>query len=218
MANGRYIARMDADDIMHPERIAKQVELLESDPTIDVVDTGVVLIDKESNPIGFLDVPGRRLKGLKRVQAALKWGVVFHPSVMARAVWFKKNKYDSSYPRAEDRELFLRCFRQTKIFNIKDNYLFYRIGNESKYNSYLEGYKSERKALLRYGPSLVGWPISGMFYARSLMKTFLIWQAKIRGRRINLQSQHLTKIEVKEYQEVEEFILNIKNKSFNKNK
>lgn len=36
-AKGNYIARMDADDVMHPERLAKQVQFLEAHPEIGVV-------------------------------------------------------------------------------------------------------------------------------------------------------------------------------------
>ncbi|MFH1464575.1 MAG: glycosyltransferase [Pseudomonadota bacterium] len=33
---GRYVARMDADDLAHPERLARQVELLEATPAVSV--------------------------------------------------------------------------------------------------------------------------------------------------------------------------------------
>lgn len=206
MANGRYIARMDADDIMHPKRIAKQVEVLENDPTVDVVDTGVVLIDRDSKPIGYLEVPGRKMQGSKSIQAALKWGVVFHPSVMARTTWFKKNRYDPDYPRAEDRELFLRNFKQNKIAHIEGRYLFYRIGDETKYSAYIDGYRSERKALLRHGPALVGVGMTGMLYVRSLLKTLVMWQAMIRRKRLTVQGRCMRKMQMPELQDVNEIL------------
>lgn len=211
MANGRYIARMDADDILHPARITKQVELLENDPAIDVVDTGAVLIDGDSKPIGYLEVPGRKLKGPKSIQAMLKWGVVFHPSVMARAAWFKQYRYDPGYPRAEDRELFLRSFMQTKIAHIEDGYLFYRIGNETKYNAYLEGYRSERKTLMQYGPALVGVGMTRMLYVRSLIKTFVMWQARVRGKKVEVQGRYIRKVQMPELQEANGILSRYKN-------
>ena len=36
-ANGEYIARMDADDVCHPERLQRQVEFLDSHPDVGVV-------------------------------------------------------------------------------------------------------------------------------------------------------------------------------------
>lgn len=43
-ARGRYIARMDADDVAHPERFAAQVALMESDPRMALCGTQVKLI------------------------------------------------------------------------------------------------------------------------------------------------------------------------------
>src|SRR5690606_22420882 len=52
-ASGEYIARMDADDVMHPERLEKQVKFLLSHPSCDVVGTGVFFIDKNGTPVGI---------------------------------------------------------------------------------------------------------------------------------------------------------------------
>lgn len=46
--NGEYIARMDADDISHPERIRKQVEFLEKNRGIDILGTNIWVIDQNS--------------------------------------------------------------------------------------------------------------------------------------------------------------------------
>src|SRR5690625_1371076 len=43
-----YLARMDADDIMHPERIEKQLGILESNQEIDVLGTNAYSIDSNN--------------------------------------------------------------------------------------------------------------------------------------------------------------------------
>lgn len=45
MARGKFYARMDADDIMHPDRIKKQVECLSRNVRVDVVGTAWYSID-----------------------------------------------------------------------------------------------------------------------------------------------------------------------------
>ena len=45
IANGKYIARMDGDDISLPDRLEKQVRFLESNPDIDCVGTGMTRFD-----------------------------------------------------------------------------------------------------------------------------------------------------------------------------
>lgn len=51
-ALGRYIARMDADDVMMPDRLRIQYDYLESHPEVAAVSAGAVKIDDAGNPIG----------------------------------------------------------------------------------------------------------------------------------------------------------------------
>jgi hypothetical protein len=50
--SGSYIARMDADDISRPDRLAKQVEFLDSHDDVDVVDCWCDLIDNQGLAVG----------------------------------------------------------------------------------------------------------------------------------------------------------------------
>ena len=52
LSRGRYIARMDADDMIHPHRLSAQLEFLEKNTGTDVVDSGAVILDAERNPVG----------------------------------------------------------------------------------------------------------------------------------------------------------------------
>ena len=92
-SDGFYIARMDADDIMHPDRIEKQVRFLECNHYYDLVSTGLVSIDDGDKVKGF--------RGVTNVYndfstISLSYPVV-HPSVMARRSWFDRNKYSEKY-------------------------------------------------------------------------------------------------------------------------
>ena len=49
MARGQYIARMDRDDISHPERFKRQVAFLEGNPKIGVLGTQVDKVDADGN-------------------------------------------------------------------------------------------------------------------------------------------------------------------------
>src|SRR5690349_23370493 len=52
LAKGKYLARMDADDLMHPLRIEKQIKFLQQHQDTDLVDTGAYSINENENPIG----------------------------------------------------------------------------------------------------------------------------------------------------------------------
>ena len=54
MASGEYLARMDADDIAHPDRFARQVALMEGDPELTLSGTGVRVVPRSSMTDGAL--------------------------------------------------------------------------------------------------------------------------------------------------------------------
>ena len=51
-ARGRYVARMDADDMMHPSRLDRQLRILLERSDLDGVGCGIVLLDRTLEPIG----------------------------------------------------------------------------------------------------------------------------------------------------------------------
>lgn len=170
LASGQFIARMDADDLMHPERIAKQLKLLQTHPELDVVDTGAYILDMKGNPAGLLGLK----PGLPTPLKLLKRGEILHASVLARKKWFVENPYDPVYPRAEDRELFARTYYTSNFAHIPEPLYFYRFAGNVRLKPYLSSYSSERKVLLRYGPDMVGWPWTFALYARSLVKSGIL--------------------------------------------
>lgn len=171
LSRGKYIARMDADDLMHPDRLRTQLFYMERQPNIQVSDTGAVVLNTNRQPVGTRGLGEKRSWNAVEM---LKWGVVLHPSVMARRDWYRSHRYDQRYPRAEDRELFIRAFDPNMIIHISEPLYFYMFAGNIRKNAFLQGYRSERRVLLRYGPRLVGWPKTGMLWIRSLAKTIAL--------------------------------------------
>lgn len=117
-ARGRYIARMDADDIMHPCRLRMQLELLEGDPSIDLVCSDIYIIDGEHR------VLGRRSTATAHVCHRFSYLKPFHPTVTGRRAWFEQNPYSCDFRRCEDTELWVRTAGAVKIA-ITDRPLLY---------------------------------------------------------------------------------------------
>ncbi|QIO04551.1 glycosyltransferase family 2 protein [Acinetobacter shaoyimingii] len=99
-----YIARMDADDLMHPERLEQQIRYM-SEHDIDVLGTSYYTIDKNNQVVD---------KRIFDIQSFTKKDFfngnyyICHPSILAKKAWYLKNKYNENADRAEDYELWLR--------------------------------------------------------------------------------------------------------------
>jgi len=118
-ATGKYIMRVDPDDIVMPDRIATQFEFLESKKDIDVVGSNVVYFNGETGqellasnfPIGHDQIEETYKRGEHGMQ---------HPTIMIRATVMKKYKYDQKNFKAEDYEIFAKMINNGQRFaNIK---------------------------------------------------------------------------------------------------
>ena len=125
LARGKYIARMDCDDISLPDRIEKQVIFMDENPDIVVTGTWVENIDINGDFINIVKPPvGGDMESLYWRPSPL-----IHPSVMMQKNIIEKYKYDLAFMHAEDYELWLRISKKYKIDNIPEVLLKYRIHN-----------------------------------------------------------------------------------------
>ena len=107
LSRGEYIARMDADDVACPDRLACQVEYLDKKPDIAAVGAGIEIIDEDSQVIGRR-LPKDNSVFLKR-NLILKNSVFAHSSVMfRREVVVQAGGYDDNYRYAQDYDLWSR--------------------------------------------------------------------------------------------------------------
>jgi glycosyltransferase involved in cell wall biosynthesis len=152
LARAPYLARMDADDLMHPERLQRQLQFLQANRHVDLLDGAVYTIDEHNRPLGL-----RGNRPLNRNPAAvLRYGMLVHPTVMGRAQWFRENPYDPAYLRAEDRELWNRVCGHTEVARLPEPLLFYRESPCGNLGNYLKTCQTMRKILRIYGPAVVG--------------------------------------------------------------
>ena len=131
LARGRYIARMDADDISLAERLAKQVRYMEAHPEIGVLGTWIEYVDENGSSQGNWCMP--------TMPALIDWSLFFgsclaHPSVMMRReVVERLGFYHQVVLQAEDYDLWVRASVVTKLANVPEILLRRRLweGNDS---------------------------------------------------------------------------------------
>lgn len=168
MAAGEYIARMDADDIMHPERLSRQVAQLVTHPSIDVISTGAFFMDAEGKIVG-VRIPSRTPPHSLHQSIREQWLV--HGSVMAKREWCLANPYNPLYKRGEERELFFRSFYATRFAVIPEPLYGWRFVGTHTLRKYLTTFKYERRLLLEHGPRLLGWKTTLSRLGFSLVKS-----------------------------------------------
>ena len=124
-AQGEYVARMDADDVSVPARLARQLTFLDAHPAIGLVGARVQPIDE--NGVNCGDAPSvPESTGLIHFLLPLA-NCINHPTVMARrSVLMSCGGYDSSTYPADDYDLWLRVAERTDVANQGDVLVGYR--------------------------------------------------------------------------------------------
>jgi len=131
LARGRYIARMDADDLSLPQRIEKQVKFLDDHPEYVLIGCRCMLIDPDGYPIREKPDTVADHDQIDGLLMKMGWPLV-HPAVMMRAEVVRKiGGYDESYRTNQDHELFLRLAEVGKLANLQEILLRYRQHFES---------------------------------------------------------------------------------------
>lgn len=128
LCTGKYIARMDADDISLPERFQKQVEYLNQHNQVIVVGTDIKY---------FGDVPKMTYSDWinpndNEIKAQMLSNSGFaHPTVMIRHACLLDNKieYDENYRQGQDYRLWELLYDFGEFANIKEKLLNYRLSN-----------------------------------------------------------------------------------------
>lgn len=132
LVDTKYIGRMDADDSMHPDKIRKQIEVLESHPEIDVLGTNAYSIN-ENNLIHGIRLEYSEKEVLRKVKSFI------HPTIVAKTEWFINNPYDVKAVRIEDLELWFRTNNKCNFQILTEPLFFYREFGDNYYKKYFKG-------------------------------------------------------------------------------
>lgn len=123
LAKGNYYARMDADDIMHIDRITTQVNFLKNHEEIDVCGTSAMIINNWNKIIGSHNMSDITIGFL-------------HPSILGRTQWFRDNPYSEWCKRCQDTELWLRTANKSTFYNLCNPLIFYRESGTVTFSKY----------------------------------------------------------------------------------
>lgn len=126
IAQGKLIARMDADDISYPIRLGQQVSFLRRNPEVICCGTQVRLIDHDGDVIGLWSRPFASELIQSRLLAG-EGGLIVHPTMMIRKESLMRlGLYDERYTRGQDFDLLLRLSEIGRLANLDQILLDWR--------------------------------------------------------------------------------------------
>lgn len=127
LCRGKYIARIDADDLCSPDRFEKQITQFEENENLVIVGSNVNLINTTDNVIGEIKYPESDTEIKKFILLDSPFA---HPSVMIKKEVIDKHNvfYNDKYLISADYELWSKILKYGAAINIQEPLVFYRIG------------------------------------------------------------------------------------------
>lgn len=124
LAQGEYIARMDADDISVPGRLEKQVKFIAENPEIGICGAWIKRIGEPPSYVWEVPCDHENIKSRMLFEP-----VIAHPSIIARKEIFLKKglAYMQDETYAEDYGLWVRAAKEIKLANMPEILMHYRI-------------------------------------------------------------------------------------------
>lgn len=131
IARGKFIARMDADDVCEPERFRSQLSWFESVGDGAAVGGWVQIVDSDGDPLTVWRLPAKH-DVIDKVHISGGELSIVHPAVMMRRDAIESvGRYRKEWESVEDFDLFLRLAEIGRIGNIPQVVLKYRVHRSS---------------------------------------------------------------------------------------
>ena len=202
LAEGKYIARMDADDICMPDRLQKQYDFMEANPNVDLSSCRFLTLKNGVYSSGGCGGKGdsESIKALLLVT-----NPILHPGIIAKADVIKELGYDKNFTCTEDMELWTRFILKDKKVEILPEYLMiYRLHDKQITETTLDKQKKEVVVVQKnYLSSLLkpmtneqeDFYINGVYFRKnkSIVEfiKFYRWAKSVNSKNGNLQNEAL---------------------------
>ncbi len=125
IARGKWIARMDQDDICMPNRLVSQIEFMHLNPTTAVLGSSANFMEKDGGVICTYVVPTNDAE----LRIVFPESPFIHPSIMfSKEIFYKAGKYNEKMKwGGEDVTFFKRMSRLGKLQNLSEPLINYRL-------------------------------------------------------------------------------------------
>ncbi len=122
LARGKYIARMDCDDVSRPQRLEQQVRFMDDNPGIGVCGSGMRLIKK-----GRLKNTRHLPESDQELKITLLFNTCFfHPTVIMKKSLAATFRYPENLVYTQDYNFWTRLARETQFANLRETLVYFR--------------------------------------------------------------------------------------------
>lgn len=118
---GEYIARMDDDDVMHPQRLEKQLAFIQKHP--GVVFCKANRVDLNGKKLDNLVIKTDIVTYLKKSGNCLTHSSLF----VKKSILTEIGGYNCKFTYAQDYELYMRLIDKYKFYQISEKLITYRV-------------------------------------------------------------------------------------------
>lgn len=172
LARGKYFVRMDADDIMMPDRIEKQVRYLEAHPNVAIVSGQAIIIDEQNRIIGMrceYNIPRRF-----GMDDWISGRTLIHPSVAGKIETFRHYHYRDKYRGVEDIDFWARSCSSEILTILPFPVLYYRDPLKFKLKTYkFRRHQSERLYCELARSGIISYQLSKKLIFKSIIKSII---------------------------------------------
>lgn len=135
LCRGAFIAFLDSDDIWDSQKLSKQLEIFDQNPSIDLVFSNALIID--SNDLSTnknyvkpseLEIPAKQI--YTQILAKRNY-IPFSSIVVKKPVADEVGEFDDAFKSSQDSDWLLRLASKHMILGINENLVFYRVHGAS---------------------------------------------------------------------------------------
>lgn len=188
---GKYIVRIDSDDICCVDRLEKQYNFILNKKDIDIIGSNAYLIDEKNHLKGITN----EVNDNAIIKEKLNFmNALLHPSVLMKANMIKKFLYNENYRSCQDFELWNRIKDECNFYNLKEPLIFYRLNtkgitrmeikNKNKRLEILNGILSNNSNLMKNEIDLINRLMLNLI-PKNMEKDVLLVYRKIKNKALN---------------------------------
>ena len=174
LAQYDFIMRMDADDLMSPTRLEKQLNLLMAQQDIDLVATGVCSLSDDYEPVGVRHIA--KDHAITAIGLMSGSSGILHASIVGRRAWFERNPYKESMAKSQDTNLWVRSYSKDDLsiaFICEPLYYYREDGNITK-KQLLLAYAMGRHTIIADAKERFSTRIKARALTQNLAKTAIV--------------------------------------------